>query len=730
MVTVTGKHPVSQAGVPDPDAWLAALGARRPPAEVALLRHALDFARHAHAGQLRVSGEPHLGHVLAVTQILADLNLDAETLAAAILHDTVEDTATTLDDVRQAFGAPVAALVDGVTKMDVMHEWPAHGARTRQEHAQAESLRKMLLAMAEDVRVVLIKLADRLHNMRTLGALPADKQLRIARETLHIFAPLANLLGIWQLKWELEDLALRYLEPATYKQIAALLAEKRMDREHYLAQFVERLAQELKAAGLRADVSGRPKHIYGIWRKMQRKGKTFEQITDVRGVRVQVEQVADCYAALGVVHGLWPHIPGEFDDYIATPKENNYRSIHTAVIGPEGKVVEVQIRTREMHENSELGIAAHWRYKEGARADEGFDRKVAWLRSLLEWKDEVAAASDFVDQFKSEVFSERVYVLTPKGAIVDLPAGSTPLDFAYHVHTDVGHRCRGARANGRMVPLTYKLRTGEQVEIVTVKRGGPSRDWLSPHHGYLHTPRARAKVSHWFRQQNVDEAIAAGRDVLERELDRLGVKDIKYETLAQHFGHAGVDDFLAAVGRGDLRPAQLAGAMQAHVAPALPAPPAAAPPARPGGVTVQGVGNLLTRLARCCNPLPGDAIVGFITRGQGVTVHRQDCANTLRHRDEHGERLIEVSWGQAAGRTYPVEVEITAYERTGLLRDITGLLANEKINVIAVNTLTDKDQHVARMRLTLEIPDVEALSRILALIDQMPNVTRVQRRSH
>jgi GTP pyrophosphokinase len=734
MVTVTGRPAVPGAAAPDPDAWLAALTAGRPAAEAQLLARALVFARTAHAGQARASGEPHLAHVLAATQILADLNLDAETLAAAILHDTVEDTPATLDDVRQQFGERVAALVDGVTKMDVIQELPAAGARSRREQVQAESLRKMLLAMAEDVRVVLIKLADRLHNMRTLGALPEDKQRRIARETMDIFAPLANRLGIWQLKWELEDLSFRYLEPAAYKQIASALAERRVDREQYLARFVERLSGELQNVGVEAEVAGRPKHIYGIWRKMTRKRKPFEQITDIRGVRVLVASVRDCYAALGVVHGLWQHIPGEFDDYIATPKENNYRSIHTAVIGPEGKIVEVQIRTREMHQSSELGVAAHWRYKEGRAADESFDKKIAWLRSLLAWKDEVASAGEFVDQFKSEVFSERVYVFTPKGRIVDLPSGATPLDFAYAVHTDVGHRCRGAKVNGRMVPLTYKLRTGEQVEVLTTKVGGPSRDWLSPHLGYLATSKARSRVSHWFKQQNVEQAIAEGRDVLERELHRLGVSDVKYEHLAHGFGHAKVEDFLAAIGHGDIKPAQLVAAVQPLIEPALKETRVpVAPPARPGrheGVTVLGVGNLLTRMARCCNPIPGEPIVGFITRGQGVTVHRRDCANAMRQREEHNERLIEVDWGAQPGQTYPVEIEIHAVERTGLLRDITGLLANEKINVLAVNTLTDRDAHVARMRLTIEIPDVSTLSRILALIDRIPNVTEVRRRAH
>jgi GTP pyrophosphokinase len=451
-------------------------------------------------------------------------------------------------------------------------------------------------------------------------------------------------------------------------------------------------------------------------------------------VRVLVDSVRDCYGALGIVHSLWQHVPGEFDDYIATPKENNYRSIHTAVVGPEGKTVEVQIRTHDMHNESELGVAAHWRYKEGAKGEKGFDEKIAWLRSLLEWKDEVAEATDFVDQFKSEVFSERIYVFTPKGNIVDLPAGATPLDFAYHIHTNVGHRCRGAKVNGQMVPLTYSLKTGDRVEVLTVKEGGPSRDWLSPHLGYLQTSKARQKVSQWLRLQNLDASIAQGRGVLDREFHRLGLADINYEKLAARFEQQNVDAFLAAIGRGDIKPAQLVNAVQELVEPATreerPAIVTRAPiePRRPMGVSIQGVGNLLTRMARCCNPLPGDAIVGFITRGQGITVHRRDCPNALRHQGEHGERMIEVSWGGEEGATYPVQVEVIAYDRSGLLRDISALLANEKVNVIAVSTATDKQQHVAHMIFTLEIPNIDALARVLALIDQIPNVTDVRRR--
>ena len=719
----------------DAERWLASVAAGRPAAEMGVLRRAVATALKAHAGQRRVSGEPYVRHSLAVAQILADLGLDHETLAAAILHDVVEDTGVGLDDLKRDFGARVAGLVDGVTKMKVIQEFQNEPSGSRRESAQAESLRKMLLAMAEDVRVVFIKLADRLHNMRTLAALPEEKQKRIARETMDIFAPLANRLGIWQMKWELEDLAFRYLEPAGYRQIAGFLAERRADREAYIARFVETLSDELKSAGVAAEVTGRPKHIYSIWRKMQKKGKDFERIFDVRAVRVLVDNVRDCYGALGVVHSLWQHVPGEFDDYIATPKENNYRSIHTAVIGPDGKTVEVQIRTREMHDQSELGVAAHWRYKEGARADKSYDAKIAWLRSLLEWKDEVAEAADFVDQFKSEVFSERVYVFTPKGNIVDLPAGATPLDFAYHIHTDVGHRCRGAKVNGQMVPLTHTLKTGDRVEVLTVKEGGPSRDWLSPHLGYLLTSKARAKVSHWFREQNYETSVAEGRDVLEREFHRLGIGDVNYEKLSGRFQFHRVEDFLAAAGRGEIKPSQLMAAVQELTEPArAPARPVITPRApaiarKPAGVTIQGVGNLLTRMAKCCNPVPGDPIVGFITRGQGVTIHRQDCPNALRHHAEHDERLIEVGWGADTGQTYPVEVELIAYDRAGLLRDITSLLANEKINVLGVSTVTDKNQ-VAHMTFTLDIPNIETLSRVLALLDQIPNVTEVRRRAH
>jgi GTP pyrophosphokinase len=713
------------------EAWLDELAATRDADDVALIRHACEFGLRAHAHQMRASGEPYFHHALAVARILAELRLDHETLAAAILHDVVEDTEATLETIEAEFGASVAKLVDGVTKMRLMPDYREHSEDQKKNLAQAESLRKMLLAMAQDVRVVLIKLADRLHNMRTLGHLPPDKQQRIARETLDIYTPLANRLGIWQIKWELEDLSLRYLEPETYRKIAGLLDERRSDREAWINEVSMLLKRELDKVGIQVEISGRPKHIYSIWRKMQRKGVDFHHIFDVRAVRVQTTDIAACYAVLGIVHGLWHHLPGEFDDYIARPKDNLYQSLHTAVIGPQGKALEVQIRTREMHEHAELGVAAHWRYKEGSKFDTGFDQKIAWLRRLLEWKDEDGDAGDFIDRFKAEVYQDRVYVLTPRGAIVDLPHGSTPLDFAYYIHTDVGHRCRGAKVNGNIVPLTTELRSGDQVEVLTAKQGVPSRDWLNAHLGYLKSSQARNKVRSWFKQQDQDKNIAAGRIALERELKRLGMTDVNLTRLAARFRFEEVDEFTAAIGRGDLTTGQIAHAIQEETAPpptTLPVTAAHPEVAQPGEVRIHGVGNLLTQMARCCKPLPPDPIIGYITRGRGVSIHRRDCPNILRTAGENRERLIEVDWSASTTQTYPVDIQIEAFDRQGLLRDITAILANEKIDVIAVNTLSDKVEHIARMQLTLEITDISQLSRVLAKIGQLPNVIEAHRR--
>ena len=705
-----------------------------PEQEQQVLADAVCLCLDAHQGQQRVSGEPYYLHALAVAEILDDLKLDYETLAAAMLHDVVEDTEVTLDDVRARFGDVIAHLVDGVTKMERIGEFQDI-ALGSQEHNQAESLRKLLLAMAEDVRVVLIKLADRLHNMRTLRYLDQARQRRIAQETMEIYAPLANRLGIWQIKWELEDLSLRYLEPEAYQSIASMLDEKREDRERYIAGVIATLAAELKKAGITATISGRPKHINSIWRKMQRKRVDFDQIFDMRAVRILVKEEKDCYAALGVVHGLWRHIPREFDDYIANPKENLYRSLHTAVVGPGGHNLEVQIRTEEMHKHAELGVAAHWRYKEGRGFDPGYEEKIAWLRQLLEWREEEHSANDFVDRFKSEAFQERVYVLTPQGRIIDLPQGSTPLDFAYAVHTEIGHRCRGAKIDGRIVPLTYQLKNGEQVEVLTTRHGEPSRDWLNSHLGYLKTSKAKSRVRSWFKRQDYELNVSAGRGILDREFHRLGISDLSVDKLAARFKYKQVEELLAAIGRGEITPGHLANAasdlLPRQEAPEQPRPrlsrrkQAATAP----GFRIRGVGNLLTSLARCCNPVPNDPIIGYITRGRGVTIHRQDCGNILRLQGEERARLIEVEWGVSANDNYPVDIVIEAYDRSGLLRDITTLLANEKINVTGVNTSTDPRDDIARMSLSLLITDISQLSRVLSQIGQLPNVIEARRKS-
>jgi GTP pyrophosphokinase len=649
------------------------------------------------------------------------------------LHEALAKGEFSLHTLEERFGSSIARLVDGVTLLDVIGDLHRQGPY---EHRQLESLRKMLLAMARDVRVVLIKLAVQLNRMRHLNILPREEQRRVAQETLDIFAPLANRLGIARIKWELEDLALRFLEPEIYKRLARSLEERRIERERYIATVVQRLQAELQKAGIEGEVSGRVKHIYSIWRKMQRKQLPFEQIFDVRAVRIMVNSVADCYAALGVVHALWNHIRREFDDYIANPKDNGYQSLHTAVVGPEGKALEVQIRTFEMHQNAELGIAAHWRYKEGgAGQGNSFEQQIGWLRQMLEWKEETADAGDFLDHFKAEAFQDQVYAVTPKGNIVEMVQGATPLDFAYHIHTEVGHRCRGAKVNGRIVPLSYELKNGDQVEILTTKAGTPSRDWLLSHLGYLRTSRAQAKVRAWFKHQDREKSITAGRAALEKEFQRLDVdgKRIDLQELAEKFNFTKPDDLLAAIGYGTVTIGQVIAKIQALIL---------APPAETlriarrsrveeggSGIRIRGVGRLLTHIASCCKPVPFEPIAGFITQGRGVTIHRQDCPNLLNLISRKRERIIEVSWGQDTQATYAVDIQIEAYDRAGLLRDITSVLVNEKVNVLASNTLTDTEIAMARMDLTLEISDVEQLSRVLDKIAQIPNVARVRRKS-
>ncbi len=710
------------------------------PPDRQLVEKAYHFACKAHEGQTRKSGEPYMIHCVAVAQILAELHMDAPTIAAALLHDVVEDTPITLEDLEVQFGIEVARLVDGVTKMEKLPTDVEAMKGGKAGSRESEYLRKTFLAMGSDIRVILIKLADRLHNMRTLGFLAPDRQKRMAHETQEIFAPLANRLGIWQMKWELEDLSFRYLEPDKYKEIANRIAERRADRENYMQRIKETLNKELAVSGIpQPQISARPKHIYSIYRKMERKRVPFEEIYDVRAVRVIVPDKGTCYQVLGIVHSIWHPIPGEFDDYIAAPKDNFYQSLHTAVLDDEGKTLEVQIRTPEMHENAEYGVAAHWRYKEGASRDEHFEERLRYLRRLMEFDDDGVEqnADEFVDAMKSDVFEDRVYAFTPKGDIVDLPGGATPVDFAYYIHTEIGHRCRGAKVNGQLVGLDHRLQSGDRVEILTAKRGGPSLDWLNPNLSYVHTNRARAKIRAWFRKQDREKNIILGRDVVDRELKRLGLETMPRESLASLFNFAKLDDFLSVVGFGDITGAQIATKVleaerkqqREAAANADTITPTAEVSSQPvnasDGIDIMGDGGMLISLGRCCNPAQGDQIVGYITRGRGVTVHRADCPNVINSPEQ--DRFINVSWGRAAEKTYPVPVTIVAYDREGLLRDIGAVVANESINIANVNVNTRHS--IATFQITMEIGNTTQLSRVLAKIEQLPNVLEARRRT-
>ena len=710
------------------------------PHDRSLVERAWRRAEQLHVDQRRKSGEPFFTHCVAVARILAEIRMDAEAIAAGLLHDTLEDTDITREELEREFGRNVGALVDGVTRLSNL---PLSDTMQRRNDRDQHYLRKMMLAMGDDVRVVLVKLADRLHNMRTLGYMPPEKQLRIARDTMDFFAPLASLLGIWQFKWELEDLSFRYLHPQEYRRIATSMNERRVDREQHLKMVTDRLQEELAQYDLdNALISGRPKHIYSIYNKMMRKQLPFEQIYDVRALRVIVESTPECYLVLGIVHNLWRPIPVEFDDYIASPKDNFYQSLHTAVLDSRGKTLEVQIRTRDMHEHAEYGIAAHWRYKEGVREnDREYERRVSFLRRLMEFGPEEEDPEFFVNTMKSDVLKDRVYAFTPKGDICDLPAGATPIDFAYHIHTDIGHRCRGARVHGRLVSLDYVLQTGDQVEILTSRYGGPSLDWLNPDLGHVQTSRARNKIKLWFRRQNRDRHLATGRDVLERELRRLGLLDsMSFEFVAGlfDFEKSKLDDFLVKIGAGDINSSRIANRIleserqqekeslierMLEAAEHEPQPRPVAP--RPtGAIDILGTGGLLVNLASCCNPMPGDGVVGYITRGRGVTVHREDCSN-MRASTET-ERMVEVSWGQEADeQRYPVPVEITAWDREGLLRDVSSVVTDAGVNMSSVNVMTSKN--IATLKLTIEIRSAEQLMRILTRLEGIKNVIEARR---
>jgi GTP pyrophosphokinase len=710
-----------------------------------LILRAYRFAENAHQGQKRASGEPYINHCIAVASILAELRVPPAVVIAGLLHDTVEDTPVTLEDIQREFGEEIAKMVDGVTKLtnlprvsrgdqhhpDVIEDedpgvddilpYP----RPKRRDLANETLRKVFLAMGDDIRVVLIKLADRLHNMRTLGYIPEEKRKRIAQQTLDIFAPLANRLGIWQIKWELEDLAFRYVNPEAYREIAENLAERRADREKQVVQIINRLQTILLENGIKAEISGRPKHIYSIYHKMTEKGKPFEMVRDLRAVRCIVKDIPSCYTALGIIHTHWRPIPQEFDDYIAAPKDNFYQSLHTAVIYDDGKPLEVQIRTPEMHENAEYGIAAHWRYKERGPRDEMYEQRINWIRKIMEWRQEIEDAQEFVDGMKSDVFQDRVYVFTPRGDIIDLPAGSTPIDFAYHVHTEIGNRCRGAKVNGKLVPLDYELKTGDQVEILAAKQGGPSRDWLNPSLGLVRTQRARSKIRNWFKRQDREQNLTQGKAMFEKELRRLGLVEVDLEALAQSFDFRTAEDMYVAVGCGDIGLGRVVNKLsEVYVKkdPLLfPSQPREARPSK-NGVAVLGLKGLLTNFARCCNPAPGDAIVGYITRGRGATIHREDCPNILRTKDR--ERIVKVSWGEPH-QTYPVAVNVKAYDRHGLMSDISTILSHEEVNLIDIKL--NVSQNLANINLVLEVGDINQLSRVLTRIENLPNVMEAHR---
>ncbi len=745
MVTVRKHQVIREDGSIDLDVWIESLKDKVEITDEAGLRAVAEFAHElenkaSREGTTWAESFTSFRTGLEIADILAELNLDTEALKAAVIYRAVREGQTSLGVVSKKFGNNIAKLVEGGLRMaaisTVMNS--ENKVVLGQAADQLDNLRKMLVAMVDDVRIALIKLAERTCAIRAVKEAPEEKRQKVAREVFDIYAPLAHRLGIGHLKWELEDLSFRYLQPDAYMRIAKLLDEKRMARDDYIHEVVEQLHDALARVGIDSDISGRAKHIYSIWRKMKRKNIDFYQVYDIRAVRVLVPDIRDCYATLGVVHNIWQHIPREFDDYIATPKENGYRSLHTAVLGPEGKVLEVQIRTQDMHDEAELGVCAHWRYKEGSTGKtDSYDEKISWLRQVLEWQEELGdnALSSALSEFNNEVAEERVYVFTPEGHVVDLARGATPLDFAYHVHTEVGHRCRGAKVNGRIVPLNYHLQTGEQVEILKGSESRPSRDWLQPSLGFIGTSRARAKVVHWFKLQDRDRNIEDGRSILDREFKRLDVGKLNMDRVAEALNLKAAEDVYAAVGAGDLRVSQVLNniqefdgeSKQQELLPVDIRKPRVNPIT--SEFSINGVDNLMTSIAGCCKPVPGDEVVGYVSVGRGVTVHRKHCKELKRLLEIHGERIVDVSWAAESGNTYPVEVFIKAYDRQGLLRDITQVLSNERVNVTAINTQSDPTKNIATMTITMEIGSLAFLGDVLARVNQLSNVIEV-RRSH
>ncbi|MED5441991.1 GTP diphosphokinase [Thalassolituus sp. UBA2590] len=742
MVKVREDHPLLHDGSLDIDRWLEEISHTSDLHNPEELREALELAKKLSDEAIANRTYWSIDSVqmgIEMAQTLIDLRLDNASIIAAILYRAVREGRLALQKVERQFGQEVAKLIEGVLRMAAISaiQNSSDEVVLGQRQAQVDNLRKMLVAMIDDVRVALIKLAERTSAIRAVKDAPEEKRRKVAEEVFNIYAPLAHRLGIGHLKWELEDLSFRYLQPDAYKKIASLIDEKRLARQDYIDSVVKTLRDELTAADIHCDVYGRAKHIYSIWRKMSRKNLDFSKIYDIRAVRILVPELRDCYATLGIVHSLWRHIPNEFDDYIANPKENGYRSLHTAVIGPEGKVLEVQIRTNAMHEDAELGVCAHWLYKgtDISAKDQGYEQKIAWLRQVLEWQEDLDDLPRFFGELRSDINPDRIYVFTPDGHVVDLPTEATPVDFAYRVHTEVGNKCRGAKVDGRIVPLTYRLNTGEQVEILTHPAAHPSRDWLYPDSGYIHTARARAKVAHWFKLQDRDKNIEEGRQLVLHEMDRLDLVDEPLHDVARQLNMKAVEDMFAAVGAGDLRLGQIIHQLlkqadtNTHRQQELPLlrRHEVSKSDAADDVFIEGVGNLMTQMAQCCHPVPGDDIRGYVTIGRGVTVHRSDCENLLHLAAVESRRVLQVSWGRRPGKLYPVEMVISAYDRTGLLSDVSALLANEKVNVVAVNTRSDQGDNTASMSLTVEVDSLERLARVMNKIEQLPNVVKTRR---
>jgi GTP pyrophosphokinase len=734
MIKVKDSVYITAEGNIDLEAWLQHIQAVSTTHDLAIIRQACYLSRLAGEDTPTLTGVSCFQQSLTMAEILLDLHLDNDTIAAALVYNSARYAELSLDDVEEHLGPQVAKLVRGAIQMAAMRGLPTLNS---DNHAQLENVRKMLLAMVEDMRVVLIKLAERATIMRSLGVFEEKKRRQFAQETMEIYAPLANRLGIGQLKWELEDLAFRHLEAGAYKEIADLLHERRIERERYVQAIVEQLRAALKQAGMQqVEIYGRAKHIYSIYRKMIRKKLAYDQLFDLNAVRILLATEEECYAALSIIHGLWKPVAAQFDNYIATPKPNGYRSIHTAVMCADDKVVEMQIRTRQMHQESEHGVAAHWRYKEGGQQKLGYEARIAWLRQVLEWQKEVFKKGGTIEHSQPAIMDDRIYVFTPAGEIIDLPPGATPLDFAYHIHSEIGHRCRGAKVNGAIVPLTYTLATGAQVEILTAKQPNPSRDWLNAHLGYLKSSRAKAKVHHWFRTQDYDKNCAEGQLLLEREIQRLALGEVDIEKIAHKLHFKNKKDMYAALGCGDVRMAQALGAIASHAetnkkteqAP-VSVPLRAPSKALPTGINVAGIGNLLTHTAQCCKPAPGDAVLGYITQGRGIAIHQRDCHNMVNLALIQQARLIDVEWGADTMAVYPVAIYIEAYDRPGIVRDITTLIANEKFNLLALSVTIEKAENTAHLTLTVEIHDLAALSKLFDRIRHVANVIDVQRQA-